>query len=326
MGTFRTPFEIPQSGLQISLETPVLTLGSCFADCIGTYFRENKFSVLANPFGTVYNPLSIFRLSTYAIQHSYPEPDTFLFHQGLHANYDFHSSFSNPEKSKNLSDIKQAVDRTHNFLTGTKYMIITLGTAWVYRRKDNQAIVSNCHKIPGDHFRKELLSQKLILKEFEKLNHLLTDKYPTIQIILTVSPVRHIKDSIPLNQVSKSVLRLACHTLENTYPHVHYFPSYEIMMDDLRDYRFYTADMIHPSGEAESYIWDKFMETWFDAETRDFIKVWNKAKKAMAHKPFNPETKEHQKFLRETISTVKKLQHKADVTQELTFLQKQLIH
>ena len=326
MDIFRTPFEIPESSIKINLETPVLTLGSCFADCMGTYFRENKFSVLANPFGTVYNPMSIFGLCSYAIRHSYPEADTYLFYQGLHANYDFHSSFSDPEKPRTISDIKHSIDLTHDFLANARFLIITLGTAWVYRRKDNQAIVSNCHKLPGSRFRKELLSQKQILNAFEQFKRLLNDKYPEISILLTVSPVRHIRDTIPLNQVSKSVLRLACYTLENHYPNVHYFPSYEIIMDDLRDYRFYKADMIHPNAEAEMYIWEKFAETWFDRETRDFLSTWGKAKKAIAHKPFNPNTDEHQRFLRETISTIKKLQHKADVTEELTLLKKQLIN
>lgn len=326
MDTFRTPFRIPASKIKIDLNTPVLTLGSCFADCMGTYFQENKFSVLANPFGTVYNPLSIFKLASYAMYRTYPEAGSYLYRQGLHANYDFHSSYASSQKATVMSGIERSIDLVHEFLAKVRFLIVTLGTAWIYRRKDNRAMVSNCHKLPGSYFEKELLSQKQIIKAFESLNNELTSRYPDIQLIFTVSPVRHIKDSIPFNQVSKSVLRLACHTLESNYPNVHYFPSYEIMMDDLRDYRFYTSDMIHPNEEAEAYIWDKFGNTWFDAETTAFLKTWNKAKKAMAHKPFNPGTEAHQKFLHETISMVKRLQHMADVTEELTFLQKQLIN
>ena len=322
---FRTELHIEPSSNKIGLQTPVLTIGSCFSDNIASKLTDNKMEVLANPFGTDYNPISIFKLLESAFEKSYPNADGIVENDGLFAHYDFHSSFSNTDKEELVGSINKAVEFTHTFLEKAAYLIITLGTAFVYETTVTSEIVANCHKVPAKHFNKKLLTQKQILEAFEKTYSLLSGAYPKLKIILTVSPVRHIKDTIPLNSVSKSTLRLTCHTLENQFDNVEYFPSYELIMDDLRDYRFYKSDMLHPSADAEDYIWNKFSATYFDNSTQDFIKEWTKIKAAIDHRPFNPASEKHQQFIKATIKKIEALPSGINLEQEISLLKRQII-
>ena len=271
---FRTEITPEPSSTKITLKDKILTTGSCFSDAIGRQLTESKFPVLANPFGTGYNPYSIHKVLRYALHNQAPAEHSYLESHELIANYDFHSSFSSLQKTTTEKKIKEVIGASHYFLKDARWIIITYGSAWVYERNDTGEIVSNCHKLPGSNFTKHLLSQKKVLESFEEFYRDLKAFNSDCNIILTVSPVRHLKDSLSLNSVSKSVLRLACQTLTETHNDVHYFPSYEIMMDDLRDYRFYKADMIHPSDEAEAYIWNKFSACHFDSAATAFIKQW----------------------------------------------------
>jgi hypothetical protein len=194
----------------------------------------------------------------------------------------------------------------------------------VYENKKSKEIVSNCHKKPQINFDKFLLSQKRIVESFEKFYQELKNINKEVRIILTVSPVRHIKDTLELNSVSKSILRLTCHTLSGAYSDIEYFPSNEIMIDDLRDYRFYKADMIHPSEVAIDYIWEKFGETYFGEETLKFIGEWSKIKSALNHKPFQSDSPAHQQFLKETLSKLNQLKSRVDVSEEIEALKEQL--
>ncbi|UII24633.1 GSCFA domain-containing protein [Fulvivirga maritima] len=322
---FRTEVNIQSSSEKISHSTPILSIGSCFSDCMGNRFNENKFEALANPFGTVYNPISIFKLLTYSINKENPSEDTYVEAGHLHANYDFHSSFSSTEKEKIRDAVKNSILQTHDHLLKSGWLIITFGTAFIYRRIDNQEIVANCHKVPSKYFSKELLSPTDITEEFTILFNELQKKNPDLKIILTVSPVRHIKDTLEQNSVSKSILRMVCHELSTKHQSVHYFPSYEIMMDDLRDYRFYKADMIHPSEVAEDYIWDKFSNAYFNTDTQQFLKQWSKLQRAVHHRPFNPESEDHQKFIHETINKLNQLSPQINVTDEIEILKKQIV-
>lgn len=319
---FRTELNIDPSTIKIGLTDPILTIGSCFSDNIGERFSENKFDVLSNPFGTVYNPISIFKLIRLGLNNSTVPDSGYLVHEGLHAHYDFHSSFSTLDKSELAVNIQQAIDRTHNKFKKLKFLIITLGTAFVYERVDSNEIVANCHKVPAKAFQKKLLTQEDIIEGFEELYHQLPDE---LTIIFTVSPVRHIKDTLPLNSVSKSTLRLVCNTLSNQYANVHYFPSYEIMVDDLRDYRFYASDMLHPTRDAEEYIWDKFSNAYFDKGTKEFLKEWQNIKSAIKHRPFNPSSDKHQQFVLKTIEKIHSLPHQLDFSEELKSLNSQLL-
>lgn len=321
---FRTEVHISPSTNKINISEKILTAGSCFSDSIGKELIENKFNVLVNPFGTNFNPNSIHKTLRYAIHNQVVPEHTYLENKGVHANYDFHSSFSALTRIKVSESLKESIGTTHYFLKDSQWIFLTYGTAWVYERNDTGDIVANCHKVPASNFNKALLSQKKILESFKEFYTELKICNPTVNIILTVSPVRHIKDTLQLNSVSKSVLRLACQTITETYPDVYYFPSFEIMMDDLRDYRFYKSDMIHPSEEAERYIFDKFSTTYFDEDTLQFKKQWQPLRQAIKHKPFLPEAENHQQFLRKTLGQLESLQLKVDLSNEIRIIKSQL--
>lgn len=321
---FRSELIPDPSAVKINLKDPILTAGSCFSDAIGMKLLESKFNVLANPFGVSYNPHSIHKVLRYALHNQSVPENTFAESQELFVNYDFHSSFSALKKSEVESKIRETISASHSFLKEAKWIFITYGTAWVYERKDTGDIVSNCHKLPATGFTKSLLSQKKVLESFDEFYRNLKTVNPTCNLILTVSPVRHIKDTLALNSVSKSVLRLACQSISETYSDAWYFPSYEIMLDDLRDYRFYKADMIHPSAEAEEYIWHKFSACYFDDVTREFLKQWSPIYTSLQHKPFLVESSAHQTFLTKTITKLEELSKTVNVDKEIASLKSQL--
>ncbi|HEY5822807.1 MAG TPA: GSCFA domain-containing protein [Cyclobacteriaceae bacterium] len=318
MSTFRTEFSTRLHKNSISHSAQILTIGSCFADSIGNRLAGNKFHALTNPFGTTYNPLSIHKLLQMACHNQVPSPETYLINEDIHSNYDFHSSLSALSRQELEKKLKEMIGGVHHFLSQCDFLFITYGTSWVYERKDTQETVANCHKQPSSLFTKSLLNQKAIEDSFKEMYADLKKLNPNIQIILTLSPVRHLKDTIELNSVSKSILRTACYTISESSEDVNYFPAYEIMMDDLRDYRFYTADMIHPSAEAEEYIWNKFSESHFSPETRNLLKEWQTVKKMIEHRPFHPSSASHQKFVKDLRAKLEALQPKLDVSQELS--------
>jgi len=324
MSIFRTPLDITRSPFSLTIKDPVLTIGSCFADMLGVQLKKNKFTVSHNPFGTLFNPLSIHRALRYTIFHELPAEHTYLQHHDVFANYDFHSVFSGLQRKSVDDKIKEAIGFNHYFLKDCMFLIITYGTAMVYERNDTKEIVANCHKVPAHHFTKRLLQPGDIIKSFDSLYSELKAFNPHIKIILTVSPVRHTKETLELNSVSKAILRLACHAISETYVDIEYFPAYEIMLDDLRDYRFYASDMIHPSEDAEKYIWEKFIESYFDEESIRFLEKWNKIQTALTHKPFHPQAAAHQRFLKDTLSLLQELKSTVDVDTEINFIQRQL--
>jgi hypothetical protein len=322
---FRTEIHPLPSPIKLNLSEKILTVGSCFSDSIGKELVENKFTVAVNPFGSNYNPHSIHKSLRYAIHNQVVPDHTYVENKGVQSNYDFHSNFAALDKQAVIRSIKEVIGATHYFLKDAQWIFITYGTAWVYERKDTGDIVANCHKVPAGNFNKLLLSQKKVLESFKEFYTELKAFNPTCKIILTVSPVRHIKDTLQLNSVSKSVLRLACQTITEAHADVFYFPSYEIMMDDLRDYRFYKSDMIHPSKEAERYIFSKFSETYFDESTHQFLKQWQPLRQALKHKPFLPESESHQQFLKNTLSQLDALQTKVNLSNEISLIKSQLL-
>jgi hypothetical protein len=325
MEPFRTIVSSRASGQLFSHSDRFVTVGSCFSDAIGNRLLRYKVRTLANPFGNIYNPHSIHKVMHYSMANTPPAPSTYLESQGIHLNYDFHSEFSSLNKPALEHTLKHTIESTHSFLKNASWLIITYGTAWVYERISSGELVANCHKQPANDFSKLLLTQKKIIESFEKFHAELKGFNPAIRIILTVSPVRHIKDTLELNSVSKAVLRLACHTLKEAFPDVDYFPSYEIMMDDLRDYRFYKPDMLHPSGEAEEYIWQRVVEQYADKKTQDVFKKWQSVLSALSHKPFHPTSEAHQKFLKETLSRLEELKSWVNVEEEMEIIKQQMV-
>lgn len=326
MQNFRTELKPDKAAHAITLASGVLTTGSCFADTIGKKLAENKFTSCINPFGTSYNPYSIHKLLRLALHQAYPAEQAYDSNNDLYFHYDFHSAFSSPEKSILDSNIRQAIHHTHNFLKTANRVIVTYGTSVVYKRKDTGEIVANCHKADAGSFTKSILSEKKILESFEGFYQDLKAFNSACKIILTVSPVRHLKDTLPLNSVSKSVLRVACHTITETHPDVLYFPAYEIMLDDLRDYRFYKSDMLHPSPDAEEYIWNKFSEAMFDDDTRDFLTRWKSIQASLHHKPFHAQSASHQKFLKQLLTELQELNNRVNVEEEIAYVKAQFNH
>lgn len=320
MRKFRTEIEIPVYPFKISHSDTVLAAGSCFADAIGGYLKKYKFSVWANPWGILYNPISI--------HHSFfslPTSENWLLHHdGRWLHYGLHSQM-NADTREHLQ--LQIIERQQNltkYLDSASLIILTYGTAWVYEHNHLQSIVANCHKQPAQLFTKRMLALEEIMVSFSEFYQKLPQNN-RLKIIVTVSPVRHTKDTLLLNQASKSLLRYACHLLTERHENVYYFPAYEMVMDDLRDYRFYKSDLIHPTADAEEYVWDKFSEAFFSLETQKFLTEWNTVLQALQHKPFNPASAAHQKFILQTLQKIEKWNGLINVSQEIDFLKAQLL-
>ena len=324
MKSFRTELQTEASTTQIRYDSRVFTIGSCFANSIGKRLSQNKFVVSSNTLGTLYDPLSIHRALHFTIHNELPLPATYIENQGIWSNYEFHSSFSALTKSEVERKISNAIGAAHHFLKDVEILFVTYGTAKVYERTDTGEPVANCHKMPSENFLAQILSPEKIIASFETLVEKLNKWKPGIKIILTVSPVRHVKDTLELNSVSKSILRWACHAIQEQYPEVEYFPAFEIMMDDLRDYRFYESDMIHPSAQAIDYIWGKFSDSWFDPSTKSLMKQWQQVSAALHHRPFHPHSEAHKKFLYETLRKLKELLPGIPVEEEIKEIQTQL--
>jgi hypothetical protein len=325
MSEFRTIVSVMPSKSKIGLKTPVITAGSCFSDVIGQKLHRFKVPVMINPFGVIYNPVSIHNTMLYGLRSKFPPDNAYVESQGVHFNYDFHSDFSALNKNDLSQQIEQVVLNTHQFLKTARRVVLTYGTAWTYVAKTTGAVVANCHKVPSNEFTKSLLSVQEIQDSFNQFHNALRDLNPDARVILTVSPVRHIKDTLELNAVSKSILRVACHEISENHDNVDYFPSFEIMMDDLRDYRFYGSDMIHPSADAEQYIWKKFIESYIDKEATSFMNEFEKVLKALDHRPFHPESAAHQRFLIDTLSKLEKLSEMVNLEEEKAAVKEMII-
>lgn len=298
----------------------ILTMGSCFADRIGEYLTDYKFETLVNPFGVIFNPVS---LCTLLISQE-ANGDKFVNREGLSCHYDYHFDLRGAQQEDLAARIKYLHEQSAACLKKANWLILTFGTAHVHELKDGRGVVANCHKVPQKEFEKRLLDLEEMQGAFANMKDYFKSINPKLKIILTVSPVRHIKDGIAENQLSKSLLRVLCSQLANDSD-VFYFPSYEIMVDELRDYRFYKEDMIHPTAQAEAYIWECFQQVAMDQETIDFIKEWKTVQSAMQHKAFNSESEAHQKFLQSMIEKAKSLSGKVDTSMELEYFQNQKI-
>jgi hypothetical protein len=280
----RTTFNIIPSMDKITYDDPVIFIGSCFATIIGNQFQSGHLPVLINPAGTVYNPVSVSNtIDTITGGTSYTKDDLYNY-EGIWLSFNHYTDFSSEDTQTVLDKINSGTEAARKFFTGARFLFITFGTARVYRWKQSGRIVSNCHKIPSSEFTYELLTvgeiSDLWGEQLDKLHAI----FPRLKVIFTISPVRHWKDGAHGNQVSKSVLFLAVEELLGHPSKPGYFPAYELVMDDLRDYRFYDDDMLHPSSSAVSYIWEKFSECYFDKKT---MELWNevvKITKAFNHR------------------------------------------
>ncbi|WP_299312700.1 GSCFA domain-containing protein [uncultured Aquimarina sp.] len=299
---------------KIDYDGELLLLGSCFAENIGEKFEYFKFKSLVNPFGILFHPKAIETFLWMATQQErYTETDLFYHNEQWHC-FDAHSKLSHPDQKQLLQSLNKALDLSYKRIQSATHICITLGTSWVYRLQALDMIVANCHKVPQKEFAKELLSVEEVGQCLQNSIGLARSLNPNVKIICTVSPVRHIKDGFVENNLSKSHLIAAVHKIIASDNNCVYFPSYEIMMDELRDYRFYDTDMIHPSAVAVDYIWEYFKQTWVSEEALKTMRRVKEIQNAMAHRPFNPKSKQHLSFLQN-------LEHKKhQLQQEYSFI------
>lgn len=299
----RTPLAAPAFDFKLDHRSGVITLGSCFSDVIGTCLLQRKFSVKSNPFGTVYNLKSICDLVSNALFDILPDEGRMVSRDGLFFHLDYHSEFYSDTPQGLMDRIRTTGKDFREFLIRADLLIVTLGTSWVY--KFEEETVSNCHKLPASRFEKHLLGLE---QQKELLDLLITQVHgvnPGLKLMFTVSPVRHIKDGIPENSVSKAILRLLCDEAVKHYPGTCYFPSFEVMMDDLRDYRFYKSDLIHPDEVAEDYICELFLKSVVTDEARRISEEWNKVRMALDHRPMNPGSSSYRDFLVNLLAKIK---------------------
>ncbi|CAL2094974.1 GSCFA family protein [Tenacibaculum sp. 190524A02b] len=282
----------------IQYNSNIVLLGSCFSENISNKLNYFQFQTLQNPYGILFQPKAIEQLITNAInEKEYTDADLFLHNERWHC-FEAHSSLSATEKNTLLSNLNTATKTTLKQLKKASHIIITLGTAWVYRLIETDNLVANCHKVPQKKFLKELLSVTDISESLAAIDVLIKSVNKNASIIYTVSPVRHLKDGFIENQQSKAHLLSAIHSVVEPRKNTFYFPSYEIMMDELRDYRFYKEDMIHPNNIAIDYIWGKFQSVWIDENSQQIMQEVTTIQKGLAHRPFNPDSEQHQAFLK----------------------------
>lgn len=304
---FRTEITPAASRHTISHQDKILLIGSCFTEHIGSWLEELFFDVCLNPSGIVYNPESAaYTLERLLSGKSYGPEELFQTH-GIYHSFDHHSRFSSASAEEMLMRINESQRAAADYLLRSKYLLVTFGTSWIYRLKENGAVVSNCHKLPEKLFERQRLSENDIVSRWESLIQKIRESNPQIRILFTVSPIRHIKDTLHGNQLSKAVLLLAIDRLCAENEECEYFPSYELLMDDLRDYRFYKEDMVHPSETAVRYIRDKFADTYFTPATRKLIKECIKIQKALTHRPLHPESEAYKRFLTQNIQSIEHL-------------------
>lgn len=294
---FTTKVPVKPYEFSINYSSKLLLLGSCFAENMGEKFDYFKFQTTINPFGIIFNPVSIEKLVKRAVNRIvFTDADVF-FHNDLWHSYEVHSESSHSDKEILLKQLNAAVEVMYLQITEASHVLITYGTSWVYRLKATNEIVANCHKVPQKEFFKEILSPETIAQSMQNTMDLIHQINPDCKFIFTVSPVRHTKDGFPENQRSKAHLIAAVHSTVLDNNTSNYFPSYEIMMDELRDYRFYAEDMLHPSQSAIDYIWIRFFENYVNTDCFATMQEVCNIQKGLAHRPFNPETKSHQQFL-----------------------------
>lgn len=295
------PFDI-----KISHQQKLLLIGSCFTEQIGNKLAHHKFRVLDNPNGILFNPISITKsILSYINNKQYSAADLFYQNESWNS-WEHHSRFSDPDQQICVDGINASQNNAHEFLRSADWLLVTLGSAFVYEL-ENKEVVANCHKVPTDKFNKRLLSVGEVVLALEQMGEELTVFNPSLKIIYTISPVRHLRDGFVENNRSKATLHLAAQQLTqraNTF----YFAAYELVTDDLRDYRFYAEDMVHPNYAATNYVWKKFVAACIDESSQELMKEINSINAAKNHKAFNPASEQHKKFLQINLERVKKLE------------------
>lgn len=303
---FSTVVPVDEALSKIDYDSKIVSLGSCFAVNMSQKFKRYQFKTEANPFGILFHPLAIQRLLEYtATNYVFSSKDVFLYNE-IWSCFDAHSDMNELTEEEIIEKLNSAIVEFSKSLKDVSHVFLTFGTAWVYEKKEGRRVVANCHKISQDVFVKRLLSYDEILQSYHDITRLIQELNPNVQIVFTISPVRHIKDGFVGNQRSKANLIGALHQFleEKRDVKYSYFPAYELVMDELRDYRFYDQDMLHPNQLAIDYIWERLLESFVSLETRVIMKKVEEVSKAMEHRPFNPTSEQHLKFMDSLIEKI----------------------
>lgn len=318
---FRTTFEIEPSKQKVDYSTPVMFIGSCFASEIGNMMSAGKMKVNVNPAGTVFNPVSVLNTLDLILKNKQLNKRDLYNYKGTFLSFLHYSSFNSENPEKAVKNINESTAAAHTFLRKAGFLFITFGTSRIFRFTGSGEVVSNCHKIPASMFTRELLTPDQIAGDWKEMLDRLRSFNKKLSVIFTVSPVRHWKDGAHGNQVSKSTLFLAIEKLLE-HPSAGYFPAYELLMDDLRDYRFYDSDMLHPSGEAIDYIWNAFRDCYFGQETSQLWKKIYGITMAMNHRFISDSStarKEFAEVMLKQIDTVRRKNRGMDLSEEISY-------
>lgn len=308
---FRTTIELPVGLPPVTHADKIMLLGSCFAENIGSLLAEHKFRLDMNPFGILYNPLSVLNaLREIEARKQYSAADLFLYKDCWHSLM-HHSAFSASTVEESLQLINTRLQQASREFAGLDWLMITFGTAYVYQHKEDGRIVANCHKLPDKYFHRRCLSVEEIINSYKPFLDGVFSRLPRLKVLFTVSPIRHARDGMHANQLSKATLLLAVDSLQAAFPeNVFYFPSYEIMLDELRDYRFYADDMLHPSPLAVRYLWNCFSQAFFTPETQQLVKAVEEIRRDVEHKPFQPASEAYKSFLGQIVLKIERLKGK----------------
>jgi hypothetical protein len=325
---FHYEFDIKKLPEPVTHRHKLFLIGSCFTESIGEKLKRSGFTIMENPNGILFNPVSVAEAITGYIENSkVTEEELFYLNEGWHS-WKHHSRFSGIIAKDVVDKINQSTENAHLFLKETEYVMITLGSAWVYFLSEKATnaktgtVAANNHKAPSDWFNRRLLMLEEVLKVLDNVIHRLFLFNPGIKIIFTISPVRHLREGVIENNRSKALLIQAVHHLVDKFEGLFYFPAYELVIDDLRDYRFYAEDLVHPNYFATQYVWEKFVDACMNEKTRSLVKEIQSIQLACQHKPFNAASEQHQKFLKSFYDKTKALleQHPyLDLHKELVF-------
>jgi len=317
--------DIKSPDAKIDYSHKIFLIGSCFTEHIGGRLQELKFNVLQNPNGILFDPVSVSKsLVSYVTQKRYSKEDL-LYLNELWQSWNLHSMYSGMEMAEVLTNINRSQQQAHDFLKDANWLIVTLGSSFSYRLSESGQSVANCHRAPAQWFNKHLLSIKETTTALTEAIETLQAFNPNLKVIFTISPVRHIRDGVIENNRSKARLLEAVHSIIDQYNHCYYFPAYELVIDVLRDYRFYDIDLVHPNYAATEFVFDKFKEFFIDEEAIELMEEVRKIVTGFKHKPFQPETQTHQNFLKTYFEKVKQLQQKyphLDFEKELCYFSK----
>ncbi|MDH7462665.1 GSCFA domain-containing protein [Chitinophagaceae bacterium 26-R-25] len=321
---FMLDINIKSPDVPVQYGENIMLMGSCFTEHIGNRLEELKFNTLQNPNGILFDPVSVCKsLVSYIENKQYTADDLFYLNE-LWQSWQHHSRFSGMDQQNVLAQINASQQRAHDFLMNADWLIVTLGSSFSYRLAENNESVANCHRAPAQTFRKHLLSIEETVTSLDTTMHRLFHFNKKLKIIFTISPVRHIRDGVVENNRSKARLLEAVHHMVNKFDRLHYFPAYELVIDVLRDYRFYDVDMVHPNYPATEFVFEKFVQHYFSDASKDLMKEIRQIAIARRHRSMQPATNAHQQFLKSHYDKAQKLsaQHPfLDLSEEMEYFQ-----